>query len=160
MREGWPALVAAMGDGVREAAGPLSRLGLLFLSLTALQLGVWATLAPRSFFSTFPGGGRNWVAVDGPYNEHLVRDFGGLNLALAVVTVAALVLGTRAFVRTAAIAWLAWSVPHLVYHLRHLDVFATGDKVANVFALSLLVVIAVLLLVGHRLVRPAGEHVT
>src|SRR5947208_43384 len=88
----------------------------------------------------WPGrSGRDGVAVDGPYNEHLVRDFGGLNLALAVVTIAALVLGTRAFVRTAAIAWLAWSVPHLVYHVRHLDVFATGDKVANVFALSLLV---------------------
>ena len=38
--------------------------------------GLWATLSPRSFYDEFPGGGRAWVAADGPYNEHLVRDFG------------------------------------------------------------------------------------
>ena len=44
---------------------------------------------PRSFYDDFPGAGRTWVAVDGPYNEHLVRDVGGLNLALAFVAVLA-----------------------------------------------------------------------
>jgi hypothetical protein len=39
----------------------------------------------------FPGAGRSWVAPDGPFNEHLARDVGVLNLALAVVTIAAAV---------------------------------------------------------------------
>jgi len=75
-----------------------------------------------------------------------VRDFGGLNLTLAVVTIAALVVGTRALVRTAALAWLAWSVPHLAYHLADLGRMSTGDAIANVVTVSLSVVIPILLL--------------
>jgi hypothetical protein len=45
-------------------------------------------------------------------------------------------------------------VPHLVYHLRHLDVFSTGDKVVNVFLLGSLPVLAVVVLV-LTLQRPA-----
>ena len=65
------------------------RVLLIVLGAVALELGVWATFAPRSFYDDFPGLGRAWVAADGPYNEHLVRDFGGLNLALAVLTLVA-----------------------------------------------------------------------
>src|SRR5439155_21455016 len=39
VREGGPALAGAIGDGVRNAAGPIARLGLLLLSFPALQLG-------------------------------------------------------------------------------------------------------------------------
>jgi hypothetical protein len=35
------------------------------------------------------------------------------------------------------LAWIAYGIPHLVYHLRHLDVYDTGDQVANVVLLSL-----------------------
>ena len=37
---------------------------------------------PAAFYDDFPGLGRMWVAPDGPYNQHLVRDVGELNLAL------------------------------------------------------------------------------
>ena len=131
------------------------RVVLAVWAIASVQLGIWATFAPRSFFDDYPGFGRHWVRVDGPYNEHLVRDFGALNLALAVVTIAALVTLSRPMVIAVAVAWLAWSVPHLVYHLRHLDVFSsTHDKVLNVVALSVLPVLAVLVLV-LTLRRPA-----
>ena len=131
------------------------RVVLAVWAVASVQLGIWATFAPRSFFDDYPGFGRHWVRVDGPYNEHLVRDFGALNLALAVVTIAALVTLSRPMVIAVAVAWLAWSVPHLVYHLRHLDVFSsTDDKVLNVVALSVLPVLAVLVLV-LTLRRPA-----
>jgi len=146
VREGWPAVVEAMGEAGSAMRGPLVRLGLAGLALVALQLGVWATIAPHSFYASFPGGGRHWVAVDGPYNEHLMRDFGGLNLALALVTIAALVVGSRALVTTAAGAWLVWSVPHIAYHAANLGVYGTSDQVANMFSLALAVVIPVLLL--------------
>jgi hypothetical protein len=123
------------------------RVVLVVWAAASVQLGIWATFAPRSFYEDFPGFGREWVRVDGPYNEHLVRDFGALNLALAVVTIAALITFSRPLVIAVAIAWLAWGVPHLVYHLRHLDVFSTGDKVANVFLLGSLPVLAVVVLV-------------
>ena len=131
------------------------RVVLVVWAVASVQVGIWATFAPRSFFDDFPGFGRHWVRVYSPYNEHLVRDFGALNLALAVVTIAALVTLSRPMVIAVAVAWLVWSVPHLVYHLRHLDVFSsTGDKVTNVFLLGSLPVLAVVVLV-LTLRRPA-----
>ena len=130
------------------------RVALAILALVSVELGVWATFAPRSFFDDYPGLGRHWVSAYGPYNEHLVRDFGALNLALAVVTIAALITLGRPLVIAVAIAWLAWGVPHLVYHLRHLDVFSTGDKVANVVGLAAVPVLAVVVL-ALILPRPA-----
>jgi hypothetical protein len=130
------------------------RVVLVVWAAVSVQLGIWAAFAPRSFYDDYPGFGRHWVRLNGPYNEHFVRDFGALNLALAVVTIAALVTLSRPMVIAVAVAWLAWSVPHLVYHLRHLDVFSTGDKVVNVFLLGSLPVLAVAVLV-LTLRRPA-----
>jgi hypothetical protein len=39
--------------------------------------GLWATFAPRSFYGDFPFG-RGWVEALPAYNEHLMRDVGGL----------------------------------------------------------------------------------
>jgi hypothetical protein len=130
------------------------RVVLAIFAFLSIQLGIWATFAPRSFYEDYPGFGREWVRVDGPYNEHFVRDFGALNLALAVVTIAALVTMLRPLVIAVAIAWLTWGVPHLAYHLRHLDLFSSTDKALNVTALVALPVLAVVMLV-LTLQRPA-----
>jgi hypothetical protein len=122
------------------------RIVLVIWAAVSLQLAGWAILAPRSFYDDYPGFGRHWVSVDGPYNEHFVRDFGALNLALAVVTIAALITLSKPMVIAVAVAWLAWGVPHLVYHLRHLDLYSTTDQVLNVVALAALPVIAVVVL--------------
>ena len=47
VRQGWPAVVAAIGGGP-EVRG-LARPALGLLALVALELGVWAVLAPQSF---------------------------------------------------------------------------------------------------------------
>ncbi|HZQ83966.1 MAG TPA: hypothetical protein VFA83_03960 [Acidimicrobiales bacterium] len=118
------------------------RVFLGILAVSSLQLGVWATFWPHQFYTTFPGGGHTWVAVNGPYNEHFVRDFGGLNLTLAVLLIAAVVSMSTAMVRTAAVGYLVFGIPHLVYHLRHLDVFTGTDKAVNAVILSLAVLLA------------------
>jgi hypothetical protein len=130
------------------------RVLLLVLGVGNIPIALWSTFMPRSFYDEFPGFGRHWVRVDGPYNEHLMRDFGALNLALAVVTIAAAITLARPLVIAVAIAWLAWGIPHLVYHARHLDVFETSDQVLNVVLLSALPVLAVVVLV-LTLRRPA-----
>jgi K+-sensing histidine kinase KdpD len=130
-------------------ASRVVRVALAVLVLVALPVGLWATLAPRSFYDDFPGAGRVWVAVDGPYNEHLVRDVGSLNLALAAVTVVALATLARPAVLAAAAAWILYSLPHLVYHLRHLDVYDTTDTVLTVVALSLALVLPAVVLVAE-----------
>jgi hypothetical protein len=130
------------------------RIALALLVAQGLIVGVWAAAWPRSFYDDFPGGGRSWVSADGPYNEHLVRDFGDLNLALAVVTLVALIAFTRVVALAAALGWIVYQAPHLVYHLRHLDLYDTSDKVANVASLVLALVLPIVVLVGARRLRP------
>ena len=103
----------------------LRRIALLVVLAGSLLVGLWAQLAPRSFYDDFPGAGRVWVAVDGPFNEHLVRDVGGLNLGLAFVAGFALVTGSLLVARAAGGAALVYGTPHLLYHATHLDPFDT-----------------------------------
>jgi hypothetical protein len=123
-----------------------TRILLAGLAWSAALVGVWATVAPRSFYDSFPGGGREWIAADGPYNQHLVRDVGELNLALLVVTVAALITLAPVLVRVTAIAWLVYGIPHFLYHATHRDPFDTTDVVAILISLAFAVVLPVALL--------------
>jgi hypothetical protein len=122
------------------------RIALAILAVVGLQVGLWAAFAPQSFYDDFPGAGRIWVSVDGPYNQHLVRDVGALNLALAVVAIVAFVTLSRAAVLAAGGAWLAYGLPHLIYHLRHLDPLDGADQVAVPVSLFLSVVLAAMVL--------------
>src|SRR5262245_7681308 len=123
------------------------RIGLAVLAVQGAVLGVWAGFAPRSFYDDFPGLGRHWVSVDGPYNQHLVRDVGWLNLALTVVTVWAAVSLARSLVLAVLVAWLVADVPHLVYHAANLGGLSTGDSTAEIVSLAFGPAIAVALLV-------------
>lgn len=128
----------------------MRRILLLVLALSAAYVGLWAAFAPRSFYDSFPGGGRRWVAVDGPYNEHLVRDVGSLYLALMVVSVGAAVLARPAVTRLAGVAWLVFGVPHLVYHAAHVADLDGVDRVLNAIGLGGTVVAAVVLCLPAR----------
>ncbi len=85
--------------------------------------------------------------MDGPYSEHLVRDYGALNLALAVVTLLAAFWVTRHIVIAAAVAWIVYSVPHVLYHGFNVEGYETGDQIGIIGGLLLAPVIAVLVLV-------------
>ena len=131
------------------------RLMLWILAFSAFGVGAQAEFFPRSFYDDFPFG-RGWVAMDGRYNEHLIRDVGALNLALLVLTVGAIVVGSRAISRITALSWLVYSAPHLVYHLRHLTMVMPGvDKVGMVVSLSVPVVAAVVMLFDRPRVAAA-----
>lgn len=117
----------------------LVRAALAVLAASSVVVGVWAQAFPRSFYDDFPGLGRVWVAVDGPFNEHLVRDVGGLNLGLALVAAMALVTGRVAVARAAGGAALVYGLPHLAYHALHLDGVGTVDVVAMLASLTLVV---------------------
>jgi hypothetical protein len=112
------------------------------LTVSATTVGAWAAFAPRSFYDDFPGLGQIWVAVDGPYNEHLVRDVGALNLALAAVTVCALLTLSRPTILASAAGWLVYGIPHVIYHARHLDVFDSAEGAAVIASVSSTSVVA------------------
>ena len=129
-------------------AARVVRVALAVLVLVALPVGLWATVSPgRS--TTTSRAAVAWVAVDGPYNEHLVRDFGSAEPRPGAVTIVALVTLARPVVLAAAAAWILYSLPHLVYHLRHLDLYDTTDKVLNVTALTGALVLPVIVLVAE-----------
>jgi hypothetical protein len=80
------------------------RAGLLLLASAPLVVGMWALLVPHSFYDDFPLPGRDWVSTLGPYNEHLVRDVGALNLALGVLLASAAILLERRLARVSLLA--------------------------------------------------------
>jgi hypothetical protein len=127
------------------------RVVLVILAVLATYVGTWAVSAPANWYASFPGGGHHWLPMLGPYNEHLARDVGGLYLALAVLSIGAALRPADGFlVRLTGLAWLAFSVPHLIYHLGHLSHYAMADKVANAVGLSATLVLAMILLLPVR----------
>jgi hypothetical protein len=124
---------------------------LLILAATAIYVGAWALLAPAGWYDTFPGAGHHWLPVLGAYNEHLARDVGALYLALAALSAGAAGRAADGYlVRLTAIAWLVFSVPHLLYHLGHLDMYAGLDRTGNAVSLSAVVLLGAALLIPVR----------
>jgi hypothetical protein len=132
------------------------RVVLWFMAVVEALVGVWAQFWPDGFYAGFPLPGHDWVGLLPPYNEHLVRDVGGLSLALVVVLVAAAVRTDRFTVRVAALAMLAFTLPHTVFHASHLEHFPPADATAQtVGTIALTVLTLGLLAVSGRL--PAGR---
>jgi hypothetical protein len=117
------------------------RIALGYLAAMNALIGIWAQFFPQSFFDDFPGAGDAWVAVDGPYNEHLVRDVGALSLALFVVLAAAAIGLKKSVVIVASLASLVAGVPHLIYHVRHTDGLDGMSLVASLGGLFVAVVL-------------------
>lgn len=119
---------------------------LAVLAFTGLSVGMQALVDPRGFFGDFPFG-REWVASDGPFNLHLLRDFAGLNLGIGTLALVALVGRSRVLTRATGLAWLLYGIPHFVYHSLNREL--TGfDSVANLTGLAVIVVAAGVALVA------------
>jgi hypothetical protein len=126
---------------------PVVRLILGVLGAIQATDGLYALFAPRSFYDDFPLG-RGWVEALPAYNEHLLRDVGGLFLATAVVLIAAAIWLDRRLVLVACVSFLAFAIPHTTWHFFNLGPYGTFDTVANVIALSFMVVGPLVILVG------------
>ncbi len=116
-----------------------ARLALGFLFLSALTIGLTATVAPRTFYDDFPFLA-HWVELLPPYNEHLVTDVGGLYLGFAVLFAWAARGLERALVLPLCVAWLLVAAIHLLFHAGHLSGFSSADAIAEIASLALLLV--------------------
>jgi hypothetical protein len=134
------------------------RTGLLLVAANPLAGGLWALLFPRAFYENFPLPNSGWVSTLGPYNEHLIRDYGALNVALGALLVGAGILLERRLAQVALASWLVFEVPHFVFHLGQTHHFSPGSNLAQLGGLGLLIVLPLVLLflvprraAGHEL---------
>lgn len=107
------------------------RVGLVVLAAIQWVTGLWMQYLPESFYRDFPT-----VDLTPPFSEHLMRDFGGASLGLAVVITAAAVWMETRLVVIALVAYLVYSVPHLVFHLTHLHDATAADTAFIVVSLG------------------------
>ncbi|KDN21434.1 hypothetical protein [Amycolatopsis rifamycinica] len=134
----------------------ITRVLLVVFGLAEAVVGIWPLVSPTGFYQDFPAFRTGWVAMDGPFNEHLLRDFGGLNLGLAALLLGAAVIGTTAVARLAAVSALLFGVPHFLYHLGHVAHFERIDQVLVIgtTGLGVLLPLVVLLLPARRVSPP------
>ena len=121
------------------------RVGIWFLTVVQLAVGVVAALTPRVFYDYVP-----WVDLAPPFSEHLMRDYGAMNLALGLVTAVAAVSMDRRMVRTALAAYLLFAIPHLMFHVTHLHHHTTSQAVTESTAMVIGVLLPLVLLTLTR----------
>jgi hypothetical protein len=143
------------------SSGPLVRYrteiraGLLALAVPVIVVGGWALIAPHSFYDDFPIHSAHWISGLGPYQEHLVRDFGSLYLALGLLFVFAAVVLDRLLAGAVLAASLVFQVPHFIFHALNTSPFSTPNNAVNLVLLGSGLLLTVLLLAVIR--RAGGE---
>lgn len=127
------------------------RTGLGVLCSVELVLGTWTLLFPASFYSDVPT-----VDLNPPFSEHPFRDFGGATLGLALVLAAAAVWLEKRLVVVALLAYLAFSAPHLLFHVGHLS-GARGTEAALLVA-ALIASVLLPMLLGVVALRESARR--
>ncbi|MGM7669067.1 hypothetical protein [Microbacterium sp. A93] len=123
-------------------------------------VGLWAAVWPSSFYESFPGLGRVWIAVDGPFNEHLIRDVGALYLALAAASIAAAFTRGPESGRVVGVAWTVFGIPHLIYHAAQFGGMPIIDVIGNIIGLGGSVLLGLLLMLpGPRSRSPRSGSI-
>lgn len=137
------------GDDLTANRGAI-RFLLLALGIPQASIGLWALLAPRSFYDDFPVGTDGWVNPLGPFDEHLVTDVGALFVALGVLLILAAATLQRTLVLAAATTWLVFSATHFVWHVLNLEPYDSLEAVSNTATTLWTVVGAIVILVLAR----------
>jgi hypothetical protein len=94
-------------------------IGLVILAIPNLAAGLWGLIAPEDWFDNFPGWAPRLVAAFPPYNEHLAVDAASGLFASGVAAAIALGWRRREVVIVAMAAFLAFALPHAIFHLAH-----------------------------------------
>jgi hypothetical protein len=121
------------------------RAGLIVLIVLDGMVGTWQYFFPRSFFVDFPT-----VSLDPPFNEHLVSDIGGLNLALTVVLVFAAVTLEHRVMMAALTGFAVYAATHFAFHLMHFEGFSVRDATSVGTGLGIEVVLTLVLLAATQ----------
>ena len=156
--------VNATGTAAKDRAEVLSSIwvtiGLIILAVPNLVAGLWGLIAPENWFDNFPGWAPRLVAAFPPYNEHLAVDAASGLFASGVAASIALGWRRREVVVVAMAAFLAFALPHAIFHLAHpADALNGREDAVNSLSLWGEVAIAVAVMVtALRPGRSAGVY--
>ena len=126
------------------------RLILLVLGVPNVVAGAWAVLAPVDWYEDFPGWSPRLVSALPPFNEHLVSDSGSGLLATGLLALMAAWRLRRDVTVVATLGYLAFALPHAVFHLRHPAAdLSTGANVVNTSVLWFAVLLVIVVLVAE-----------
>ena len=126
------------------------RLILLVLGVPNVVAGAWAVLAPVDWYEGFPGWSPRLVSALPPFNEHLVSDSGSGLLAVGLLALMAAWCLRRDVTVVATLGYLAFALPHAVFHLRHPAAdLSTEANVANTAVLWFAVLLVIVVLVAE-----------
>lgn len=128
---------------------PFRRVLLAITVVLGLYVGIWAQFFPEQFYGSFPGFGLHWIDIDGPFNEHLVRDVGSAYLGLSAASVVGMLHRGDLPGRVAGVAWGVFGVLHFGYHALHPEGTAF-DVIATLFFLAASAVLGIVLALPGR----------
>lgn len=144
-----------MGDQVPRWV----RIGVaVVLMAPQLLIGLWGLLATKSWYEDFPGVGPDLVASIPPFNEHLAADAAGGFFATGVALLIATIWPRRDLVLMALVTYLAFALPHTIYHsLNEAPGLSGSEDLVNAVNLWAQIVFAGVFLWGAWRSAPTSE---
>ena len=134
----------------RDVSRNWKRLILIGLAVPNILSGCWAVFSPANWYENFPGWSPRVVSALPPFNEHLVFDTGSGLLATGLLVLIAGLCLRRDITVIATVGYLAFSLPHAVFHLQHPgEGLSTAQDAWNVAVLWLVVVLAGTVLIAE-----------
>jgi DMSO/TMAO reductase YedYZ heme-binding membrane subunit len=104
----------------------------------------------------FPGFGLRWIDPSAGFDPHFVTDVGLPHLAIGMLTAWAI---RDVRLRCAVgVTWVAFAVPHLLYHAIHTAGMNALAATTSLVALAISVLAGVLLIVGAKAGRSAIDR--
>lgn len=113
------------------------------LAMSALLIGVLASFVPETFYEDYPFFG-SWVHLLPPYNEHLIRDVGGLYLAFGVLFCWTLFKPSAELIIPVCSAWALAQILHFAFHIAHLEGFSPTAAFGQTIGLAAFVTLALI----------------
>ncbi|MFB6346577.1 MAG: hypothetical protein ABEK50_12535 [bacterium] len=145
-----------MSNGRQGTFFWMYRLGLLMVGLPVLVLSIWMIAAPHHWFETF-GWSTSWLGIHGPYNVHLILDFGFSQLALSVLILGGSLTMELRWIRLSLVAWLIYSLPHFLFHWLNHGGLRGPDRLLELSSLGFFVILPLLLLVYSGQLSDSGS---
>lgn len=132
------------------------RIIVVLIAVPNVVAGIWAMVAPQNWFDNFPGWAPYVVAANPPFNAHLATDAGAGLFASGLIMLIALAWRRRDVVILAAVGFLAFNVPHFLFHLFNpSDALTASEDFQGTFGLALAVVGGAVVLMWQWRKNPA-----